>query len=298
MSILDTVGLEVKVAHGHSEALSTNRSKSEEFWNPLIKRRELQLMKENSTLEIPQIPILESKLAIALPHYLRQELAKYFLLESLQSPAPLDRVRVIIPSIEARAVSLLPFIGIRVASIQYNSLGLTIEFSGAHHLLELFDSNFDLFMMFAQTYLPMAFTGAMSEIGLPGSDFSFLIAPTTRLATTFASSAITPQLAAQAPAPTPTSPVTSVALDRAKAIWQIANFTLVVPVLLALLVLYLAGKTLSAEKSDLKEWRKELIALEQANAKTAQERLTELEKVQIELITLLTNSSPATGKKE
>ncbi len=275
------------------------------FWREIIKKKQFIAQPRDNEEEPAQFSVkkLESKLQIILPQLIRSELKAYFSNDSsLREPRQLK-----FESSQSRVDSLLPLIGIRIAEIRYGSLDLTIEFAGAKYLIELFDANFDVFMMFAQSYLPNAFHQTLKEMSLEAEDFYFEVTPTNGLIAAFAGYTYSPQpapnIGTQEPPHEERSSSTNVTsspafktADRVNAIWKLTNFTLLVPVALSLIVLYTAAKALSDEKSDLKDRSMTLSAREQAFANSIQDRITQLEKTQGDLITLL-RAPPKNTKK-
>lgn len=306
MDTPDIARLEVHATHARppearAERARAERSLAEAFWAPLFEASH----SDTRPGKMPSIAFLEARVSSALPRHLKYQLERHF------------QAREWLVVTE-RAKDLLPRIGIGVGEIRYGSLDLAIEFTGVKHLVELFDSNFDLFMMFARAYLPVAFSDTMRDLALdPDGQLIFQLAASPGLVRAFSPAPAAPT---PAPSPPPTQPAAdaetvivnhtmaagrqagnagTAALDRAKALWQISNFSLVVPVALALLVLYVYAKSLSDDRRDLRAWQTSLTAREQAQARATQERIAQLEKVQGELLVLAKGNGdkPAEKKK-
>lgn len=250
-------------------------TRPESFWGPLVDR-ELSRHSPDFQPDRRSAAVLEAEFQTLFVRTLKNELAAYFQLLGRPGAVPRAEPVPTPTSAQARAADLIPLIGIGIASMRYGSLDLMIEFAGAKHLVELFDGNFDVFMMFAQAYLPGAFDNALHQMNFIGDAFLFDIAPMPELVSAFAAYGST------MPAPPPTGTAGG---GRARTIWQVANFTLLIPVALSLLVLYVAAKSVSEEKADLQQWRKDLSAREQVFAKSVQDRLAQLEKMQGERTT-------------
>src|SRR5262249_31075245 len=166
----------------------------------------------------------------------------------------------VLPSViglPAKYATLIPLVGLEVTTISYGSLDLALEFTGLKHLVDLFDANFDLFMMFMAAYLPTAFGASLSELGfLNETDFEFNVVPSGALTTAFA----TP---AGGTTQTPASPSQATAASqkeksRLKKMWLLTNSTLMVPVALALIVMYVAYKGVVDEKAELAAVRQDV----------------------------------------
>jgi hypothetical protein len=72
--------------------------------------------------------------------------------------------------------------------------------------------------------------------------------------------------------------------DRAHRVWLIANFSLVVPVLLALVVLYVAFKHVSVQQTELVDATSQLTKREESLLSAYEARIADLEKINLELL--------------
>jgi hypothetical protein len=151
------------------------------------------------------------------------------------------------------------------ASIRsYSSLNFDVEIAGVQALAEIFGADLQLFQMFLEAYVPLAFQSAMhdwdfdctSAVTLPAST-----AQAFKLADKNASTA------GQAEAASSSGP-----RGRAAWIWILSNTSLVVPVALALLVLYVQMKSLEEQRTALNQRISELQKREEAAQRTFAEQ--------------------------
>lgn len=128
----------------------------------------------------------------------------------------------------------------------YTSLNLDVDISPLHKLASAFESDFDSFRVFLDVFVPQTigdiftpdFANSFSyNIDVP-QDFkqAFLAAPQP---------AAIPKAAATEAAP-PAHTKGTDSQERAKWLWRLANGSLVVPVVLALIVLYFGWKEMSS----------------------------------------------------
>lgn len=126
----------------------------------------------------------------------------------------------------------------------YSSLNLELSAGSFTQLAKAFENDFDSFRVFLEAFVPVAFAGVFDEDTADRFDFALTIPTSAEQA--FRAAAIgtpTPQLAASPPPPVAGSPTTT--RERAEWLWRLANGSLLVPVLLALLVLYQGMKMLN-----------------------------------------------------
>jgi hypothetical protein len=263
--------------------------RKEAFWEPLIKKHTSISAQENP----PSIDHLEKRLKTIFPRHLHTSLAEFF---SVNSNAE-----------SRRAAEFIPLIGIRVAGIRYGSLDLDIAFAGVKHLVQLFDGNLDVFITFAEAYLPEAFEEALEDLHFHSTDksLSYEIQETHELKEAFEKYGGTITTHAQdstaagganVPAIVPLVETRGIS-QRAHELRKVVNSSLILPVGLVLIALF-ATNMVSDEKKDLRELRDDLLNREQVLTKAAQDRIAQLEKVQGELLQLLKESAkPAERKK-
>lgn len=285
--------VEIKVEHVRpSEGTGTRDA----FWSPIIQQSAGVTFGTEDLW--PKVEAVEAALKNRLGTALREELREYFAQSGAFRRGPEGHFA----TMPERFALLLPLVGFEVRYLNYGSLDLTLEIAGAKNLASLFEGNLDLFLIFLHGYLPAAFQTATN---LDPSGLTFNAFPSADLASVFASAnapvspepappmqpAHTPQPASPAPTPSPVPPAT----DRLKSAWLIANYSLVVPVLLSLLVLYVWAKGLSEERAELQALHKELLLREQALVKISVDRSLELDKQQSALVgALKPQAQPAT----
>jgi hypothetical protein len=149
---------------------------------------------------------------------------------------------------EKRRVAASVIVGVKIES--YSSLNLALLFGGAEQLAHIFDSNFDLFRVFLDAYIPIAFADVFGEefagrmrynVDVPQAmeDMFYLTPPIIQ------NSSGQPNADSTAPVVAPNSKV----LDKAQWAWRLANYSLLVPFLLALFVMYYAVQELSSVRN-------------------------------------------------
>lgn len=128
----------------------------------------------------------------------------------------------------------------------YTSLNLDVEISPLHKLASAFESDFDSFRVFLDVFVPQTFADIFTQDF--ADSFSYSIDVPQDFKQTFLA---TPQhtvppktVAATAAAPTETK--SSDSQERAIWLWRLANGSLVVPVVLALIVLYFGWQEMSS----------------------------------------------------
>jgi hypothetical protein len=170
--------------------------------------------------------------------------------------------------------------------IRYGSLSFDLEIAGLEALAQLLGHNFELFQMLTEMYVPQAFMSAFGLYNTPVvEDLQYSYAPTPGVALAFSA----PQALPAAVQPqTVTTPPTAVAAnspaqsrdDKLQWFWKVANFSLLVPVFLSLLVLWafvnasdgLASRQLELTKLMLEQQKTVVDAQTRRNADM--ERLT------------------------
>jgi hypothetical protein len=125
----------------------------------------------------------------------------------------------------------------------YSSLNLDLSAGSFTQLAKAFENDFDSFRVFLEAFVPVAFAGVFASDNADRLDFAVTIPASAEQA--FRASAIDTQnlQAITPPPPVVGSPVA--ARERAEWLWRLANGSLLVPVILALFVLYQGMKMLS-----------------------------------------------------
>jgi hypothetical protein len=294
MPDVNRIVLQIKIDHlDESDRLEGHGRDS--FWEPLIRERLEQINRTVPRPKPPTIAKIEAQLHQVFGNILKRELTNYFSVvaygENRFGP-DLAQASVAIPDEYAL---LLPKVGFQLTQISYSSLDLSIEIAGAKSLAKLFDSNFELFWIFLQGHLPIVFQRSLYEIGLPGQPMQITIINSPALAQVFASESIA-QRAMNPAGLEPVAPPAAKSPDRLQSIWLISNLSLVVPVLLAIAVAYVALRSMQDERTEWQARMKVLDAREQAALKESRERITKLEEAQVQLITVLRMSRVAPDK--
>ena len=128
--------------------------------------------------------------------------------------------------------------------VGYASLSLDLSAGSFTHLAQAFDNDFDSFRVFLEAFVPIAFAGVFSEDTADRLDFAVSIPASAEQAFRAASTGgPVPQAPPPTAQPSPGSP--GAARERAEWLWRLANGSLLIPVLLALLVMYQGMKMLT-----------------------------------------------------
>lgn len=125
--------------------------------------------------------------------------------------------------------------------VGYSSLNLDIVPGSFKQIAAAFENDFDSFRVFLEAFVPVAFAGVFSEASADRLDFSVTVPTSAEQSFRDAGVEVASRSApvAAVPATTPTS-----ARERAEWLWRLANGSLLVPLLLALLVMYQGMKML------------------------------------------------------
>lgn len=133
-----------------------------------------------------------------------------------------------------------------IDNIQYSSLGFDLIFEPFEKAADLFDNNYELFRIFLDQYIPTCFVSsiALSAVRIP---IETSISVSSEFIDEFQNRQMEPN---QNPEIIENPPKSPSKLDKAKWAWVLTNTSLVVPVILALLVLYFSfGRLESIEES-------------------------------------------------
>jgi hypothetical protein len=130
----------------------------------------------------------------------------------------------------------------------YASLNLDLSVGSFKQLAKAFESDFDSFRVFLEAFVPVAFAEVFDEETADRLDFAVTIPVGAESAFRAAvvETSSTPSLASALPA-TAASP--AAARERAEWLWRLANGSLLIPVLLALVVLYQGVKMLNETRA-------------------------------------------------
>jgi len=132
----------------------------------------------------------------------------------------------------------------RVAS--YSSLNLDVVPGSVKQIAAAFENDFDSFRVFLEAFVPVAFAEVFSGGAADKLEFAVSVpASTERAFQTIEPSAVSP---ATPPGPT-VIPNQTPARERAEWLWRLANGSLLIPVLLALVVMYFGLKALTDSRA-------------------------------------------------
>ncbi|MDF0541211.1 hypothetical protein PX699_02555 [Sphingobium sp. H39-3-25] len=132
----------------------------------------------------------------------------------------------------ARAGSV--YFSVRIAG--YSSLNLDVSVSSLSALADVFDRDFDSFRVFLEAFVPQAFNQVFWHDASDLVEFSTHIP--SGFAAAFSAAAIAPAISQPVPNPLSTPPSGPSSREKAEWLWKLANGSLLLPVLLALIVMY------------------------------------------------------------
>lgn len=303
------ISVQVRVEHfdrlvHNSQPVEQERS---EFWLPYIdaKRTPNQYASIDS-LEYKVYSEFGAALKAHLVNHVQKELVaiKKDLLDSEESKdgqklpvAGRTEVREYGELREKRRMAASVIVGVKIES--YSSLNLALLFGGAEQLAHIFDSNFDLFRVFLDAYIPIAFADVFGEefagrlrysVDVPQEmeDMFYLTPP------------ITQAVLGQPPAAnaTPVAAPSPKAIDKAQWAWRLANYSLLFPCLIALVVVYYSVQELSSARNAQAEALKPILEHQINLLKEDRERFnrtSELEQILIKQLQEKSNQPNANG---
>jgi hypothetical protein len=248
------------------KALSKEHGRSA-FWAQVRKCKRYSNPPELSDDQFEQL--IEQKFGISL----KKGLVKYF---SLQRHTRDNVYYSILGSEETPYLLSAVFFRGKIAG--YGSLDFSVEIAGIDRLIKLFDNNFDLFRMFLDAYIPIAFQDTIDDWN---PKLSFEITALEQIREMF--TLIAPQ---QQNAIITENKREQNRDDRVKWFWTVANTSLILPVILALGVLYVQFKALSEERAQLIHKISEITKKEEMHEKLQSDRFQELNKFALELLRL------------
>ncbi|MBS1808770.1 MAG: hypothetical protein JST84_11305 [Acidobacteria bacterium] len=230
------------------------------FWSPMTKGDATQI----PTMEFKVTAELGKHLKNRLINHLDEELMELQRVSQMHGQEEKEIRAAVARLLEKRSVATSLIISVKIEG--YSSLELSLDFGSFEKIASIFDSNFDDFRVFLDAFIPLAFMDVFGEGFTRELEFEERMPTTTERA--FYEHAFTSQqqrvnLVPQALPPLPPLAIPpppppaqekkedserSKAMERAQWLWRLANGSLVVPVILALVVLYYAAKELSAAK--------------------------------------------------
>lgn len=161
----------------------------------------------------------------------------------------------------------------------YGSLELGITPSSISKLAEVFSNEFETFQVLLDAFVPKAFGGVFTSQFAEGMTYQVTVPSTCRDAFTVAKNSITdetPPTQTQ-DTPEPTSQYSNSRLTdaakKAEWVWRLANGSLLIPVILALLVLYFGVKELAAFRNSQYEALKPILEHHMLLLKEDRERM-------------------------
>ena len=128
----------------------------------------------------------------------------------------------------------------------YGSLNLDLVPSSLKQVAAAFENDFESFRVFLEAFVPVAFGGVFSESSADRLGFTVTVPASVERA--FRKAGAQGQEAAPPAGPVPTSGTS--AREHAEWLWCLANGSLLVPLLLALLVMYQGMKMLGEIRAD------------------------------------------------
>ena len=122
----------------------------------------------------------------------------------------------------------------------YSSLNLELSIGSLQSLADAFDNDFESFRVFLDAFVPKAFERVFLQEDADRLDFTAQVP--TAYEQAFVAKRAQPNSAPQSPVatslPAAATPPTTPARERAEWLWRLANGSLLVPLVLALLVMY------------------------------------------------------------
>ena len=228
-----------------SKGDSLNAARREAFWDPI---RQLE---QSGSERLPQNDaILENRLVNNFGSKLRDELIKHVAEQG--DPSKLTVARTVL---------------FKAEGIHYSSLDLGLYIGAVEKLGQIFDSNFDLFLMFLDIYAPIAFASALGIDPLPDLVRSELQEAPDSIRNEFEKSGGTNTMIGREQL---------AALRKREWLSGIANASLAIPFALALAVTYFAFKELSTLRAEQKNLYQPIIEQQMNLLKEDRERLQQL----------------------
>lgn len=216
------------------------------FWNPLREQVEKTSFHDPTEFNFEQaIKIWEDRFIGDFGQNLKLQLRHH-----LGLGVEYDHIR---PDLE----TTLQAVFFETHILKYNSLEASIVITGLSKLAELFDANADVFLRFLMMYVPVVFRTTFSDLSLRGY-YNFDISIPEGTKNRFARrSDVTEDKQKR----TLLERLRS-SIDQATGIWLVVNISLVVPVLLALVILFITFQGLIEERILLDE-RLDLLTTQQ-----------------------------------
>jgi hypothetical protein len=254
----------------------------QEFWGRI--QKELRSEDRNEPLEV-----LENRVVAVFPRALHRVFLQHF-----------GTTAILAGDWVTRQPQRLNGIFFRTSIQGYGSAMLAVDVGGVKDLAEFLNGNLDAFTMLMESFVPAAFGSSVPSRHDPG-DFVATIAPTAELMRVFAQSRNTQQSLTVSPSAPSETPSASHITNTNGRLAQISRaalataFSLLTPVLLALVVLYFAAQMLLADRSELEKRQTALLSAEQNLRETQRSAAAELRQQNTELLRLLRQSESTTA---
>jgi hypothetical protein len=120
----------------------------------------------------------------------------------------------------------------------YSSLSLDLSVGSLKSVAEAFDHDFESFRVFLEAFVPQAYAEVFGDAEADRLSFEVQVPPTYEQAFSEPPSAPAPPAQSAVGQPSAPAPPAPSARDRAEWLWRLANGSLLVPFLLALVVMY------------------------------------------------------------
>lgn len=160
-----------------------------------------------------------------------------------------------------------------VSNISYSSLGFDLSVEPIEKVIKLFDNNFEYFCLFLSAYIPESFLSSLSIYNGNDLTVSASIDSPNRLKSKFEKS----EKISHHPQHIQVNGNPTSKWDKAKWIWSLANGTLLIPVILALIILYIAFNKFE-DYNDIHRKNYEMIQVENDKLMQNYHRLIEMQK--------------------
>jgi hypothetical protein len=251
--------------------VANDTSAREHFWAPVIEHRAYKHDKASAE-------VLESRVRRDLPLTLRTRL-----FEHVQARSRMDAPEDVSRSSADGRLDLLAGIFFRLENLSYGSLAFELGVVGIEKLAAFFNGDFEVLEIFLETYIPRDFERSVA-LGSDFSTFQFEIDVAPEVRSAFAAAPHWPRTTGKGdmtrhiPAQSP--PSKSDESLRARWLWVISNTSLVLPVLLAAGILYVAFMAIAQEQTSARTM------LEQLRV-SRDKRIQELEERELKLLELL-----------
>jgi len=159
----------------------------------------------------------------------------------------------------------------------YQSLEISVGIAGLQQLANVFDGNFELFLMFLNAYVPDAFNDTLYRWDIRDK-FRYEVVPDKETNLAF------DRIGRDSSTIVGEAGDSSAVGARARLAWIVANTSFVVPVILALVVLFVVYRSLDEERDLLSERMDAILARQDAIIELQNKRVASLQKLEDFLI--------------